>query len=422
MQLEMFEELPESKIKLEDLFQAYFDCRVHKRNTGSALKFEADYESQLVRLWEEINDGTYKIGQSVAFIVHKPVQREIFAANFRDRIVHHLVINKINDLIEQCFIDDSYSCRKGKGSLYGVHKIRDYIRECSENYTKDCYILKMDVQAFFMSIDKDILCRNLLKMLKARYHAPDRDIIFNLVRMIIYNAPQNGCIIKGSKRNWDGLPAGKSLFGCKKNKGMPIGNLTSQIFANFYMSGLDTYITQECGVRYYGRYVDDFVLIHRDKAFLQEMKLKIEKYLQNKLHLHLHPKKFYLQHYSKGVKFIGSVIKPHREYIANRTKGNFCAKVRMYNAMEEEVRKNPEAYTDNFMASINSYLGFMKHYKTYRIRKSVLEKLSDFWRTVYYSYNTYQKVVVKQKYKSNVVNLKNYRAVKKKDFEDFPPL
>ena len=409
MQLEMFEELPESKIKLEDLFQAYFDCRVHKRNTGSALKFEADYESQLVRLWEEINNGTYKIGQSVAFIVHKPVQREIFAANFRDRIVHHLVINKINDLIEQCFIDDSYSCRKGKGSLYGVHKIRDYIRECSENYTKDCYILKMDVQAFFMSIDKDILCRNLLKMLKARYHAPDRDIIFNLVRMIIYNAPQNGCIIKGSKRNWDGLPPGKSLFGTKKNKGMPIGNLTSQIFANFYMDAFDKFVKNELKAQYYGRYVDDFVIVHRDKQFLVDIQEKLRRFMVEKLSLRLHPRKVYLQHYSKGVKFIGAVIKPGRVYIGNRTKGNLYQKMREFNRLAESNKSYSEQ-AEHFVSSINSYLGFMVHYSTYKIRhKMIWENISPRWWPLIYTYSNAQKIVLKKDWTPRVKYLKQMR-------------
>lgn len=412
MQLEMFEDLDPAKIKLEDLFQAYFDCRIHKRNTASALIFEANYESQLVKLCDEINSGNYHIGQSVAFIVNKPVKREVFAANFRDRIVHHLVINKINHLLEKAFIDDCYSCRVNKGTLFGIHKIRDYMKECSEGYTKQCYILKLDVQAFFMSIDKNILYAQLLKFLRQYYNEPDKVLILELLKKIVYNCPQYNCVIKGKRSNWDGLPHSKSLFYCKKNKGLPIGNLTSQIFANFYMAGLDNFITRECGVKYYGRYVDDFVLIHPDKAFLLEMKGKIDKYLRNKLHLNIHPKKIYLQPFSKGVKFIGAVIKPDREYVSNRTKGNFYEKVHMFNDLLKKENLDMAVWSEKLVSSMNSYLGHMKHYKTYNIRVKVLNMLDNVWKATYYTYNTYQKIILKNKHRAKNINYQKYKQEK----------
>ena len=137
---------PQGEITVEDIFKAYYECRKHKRNTANALKFELNYEGNLMQLRDEINAGSYRVGRSVAFIVDKPVKREIFAGDFRDRIVHHLLINKTEHLFEKEFIHDSFSCRKGKGTLCGVKRLNRFIRTCSENYTKHCYVLKLDIQ------------------------------------------------------------------------------------------------------------------------------------------------------------------------------------------------------------------------------------------------------------------------------------
>jgi len=159
LQLELF---PSSApIPLVDLFEAYEGCRRHKRNTANAIAFELDYEQNLVELCEEINNGIYQPGKSIAFIVDRPVKREIFAADFRDRVVHHLIINKLNALFEKEFIGDSYSCRKGKGTHKGIKRLDGFIRQCSQNYSRDCWILKLDIKGFFMSIDRQRLYHRL---------------------------------------------------------------------------------------------------------------------------------------------------------------------------------------------------------------------------------------------------------------------
>ena len=162
-QLSLFGNAPKEKpqIELQELFEAYYSCRKNKRNTTNALSFEIDYESKLIQLCNEINNGNYQIGKSIAFIVNKPVKREIFAADFRDRIVHHLLINKLNPLFEQEFINDSYGCRVNKGTHFGIKRVDQFIRKCSQNYIKDCYVLKLDIQGFFMHINKDILWEKL---------------------------------------------------------------------------------------------------------------------------------------------------------------------------------------------------------------------------------------------------------------------
>jgi len=378
MQLDIFERAG-AIMSCGDLFEAYFECRKNKRNTANAQIFETDYEHNLVKLCEEINNGTYKLGRSIAFVVDKPVKREIFAADFRDRVVHHWLIKKLNPYFEKQFIYDSYSCRDGKGTHFGIQRIDKFIRQCSKNYSSDCYILKLDLQGFFMSINKNTLFAKLLKFINKNYHHADKILIVELCYKVIFYDSTNNCIIKGNKSDWNDLPQTKSLFHSSPNCGLPIGNLTSQVFANFYMDSFDHYVKHDLGIRYYGRYVDDFVIVHESKEFLKELMPKLSEFLQTNLYATIHPKKIYLQHYSKGVQFLGTIILPHRIYIANRTKGNF------YNAIEKQNKiarhhKPTKEEQSAFQSSMNSYLGIMKHYKTYKLRKQMLFKnLSGWW-------------------------------------------
>lgn len=365
------------EIALEDVFQAYYECREHKRRTVNALAFELDFERELIRLWREINSGKYKIGRSIAFVVQEPVQREVFAADFRDRIVHHLLIDKLNPLFEADFCGQSYSCRVGRGVLYGVESIAAALKSCSEGYTRDCWILKLDIRSFFMSIDKTVLYQMLHAFISERYGGSDKHIVLRLVKQIVFYSPEEHCVIKGQRSDWNGLPCHKSLFWSSSRCGLPIGNLTSQIFANFYLNRLDKFVTEELGFEYYGRYVDDFVLIHRDKKVLLEVRRKIGDFLRQKLKLQLHPQKFYLQHYRKGVRFIGAFIKPNRIYIGNRTKHNLYQKI--YALLPRLAGSLTQLFENlsAFASSINSYLGFMRHYSTYNLRMKILRLLDS---------------------------------------------
>ena len=399
MQLSIFDTLHKEKpkIELEEIFEAYFNCRSNKRNTANAIAFEVDYESNLVQLCNEINNETYQIGRSIAFIVDKPVKREIFAADFRDRVVHHLIIGKLNHLFEKQFIHDSYSCRVGKGTHFGIQRIDKFIRQCSANYTKDCYILKLDLQGFFMSISKNILFAKIEQFINEKYQSTDKDLILKLCKQVIFNDPTKNCIIKGNKSDWNALPSTKSLFHSKPNCGLPIGNLTSQVFANFYMDSFDHFVKHDLKIRYYGRYVDDFVIVHEDKGYLKKVIPILSEYLQTVLQVTIHPKKIYLQHNSKGVKFLGTVIKPNRIYIANRTKGNF------YNAIEKQnniVRDHKPTKEEKaaFLSCMNSYLGIMKHYKSYKLRKRMIfKRLSGYWFNHVYLSGGIAKFILKER-------------------------
>ncbi len=398
-----FEKYKNPPVSLEEVFEAYFNCRKNKRRTCNALAFETNFEESLIALWKEIISGKYQPGRSIAFIVTRPVQREVFAADFRDRVVHHLIAAKIMPLLEAEFISDTFSCREGKGTMYGIKQIAAFIAECSENYTRDCYILKMDIQSFFMSMDKRVLYDKLAVLLDEKYDGRDKELLKELIYKTVFNNPEDNCVIKGKRSDWNGLPPSKSLFHVAKTKGLPIGNLTSQLFANYYLNGFDHFVREECGASYYGRYVDDFVIVHHDKRFLLELIPKLKTYLKTNLLLTLHPRKIYLQHYSKGVKFIGSVVKPGREYVANRTKGNFYEKLQMFNRLAQEDRRYVKNNAEYFASSINSYLGFMIHYSSYKIRrKMLLNNMAPAWKEVIELDDRMTKVKLKRKYKENV--------------------
>ena len=378
MQLDLFNHIDYPQLT-EELFSAYFDCRKNKRNTLNALKFEKHLEQNVFKLIDEIYELKYQLGRSIAFIVNKPVKREIFAADFRDRVVHHWLINKLNPLFEKVFIKDSYACRVGKGTHYGVKRADAFIKACSENYTNDCYILKLDILGFFMHINRKLLYSTLDKFIHQHYTQPDKALVLKITQKIIFNQPTQNCIIKGNKKDWDGLPKNKSLFHSPPDCGLPIGNLTSQVFANFYMHQFDAFVTKELGLKYYGRYVDDFVIVHPDKDYLKSLIPQLSDFLLSNLQLTLHPKKIYLQHYSKGVKFLGTVIKPNRIYIANRTKGNFYNAIEKQNKIIQDHKPTKEDKA-SFLSSMNSYLGIMKHYKSYKLRKRMIfKRLSGYW-------------------------------------------
>lgn len=383
-------------ITFEEIVKAYLDCRKNKRNTKQQLEFELNLWDNLYDIYIHLNKLDYTFDKSIAFVVSRPVYREVFAALFRDRIIHHILYNRINDVFEKyVFIDDCYACRVGKGTLYGIRRCYNKIKECSSNYNEDCYVLKCDLKSFFMSIDKTLLYGNIKSILCKFGDFSENDMYFNdyLLKLIIFNCPQNNCIIRGSKKMWSKLPKDKSLFYTDNNHGIPIGNLMSQILANVYLSKLDNYIINELGFKYYGRYVDDFFIIDKNKDKMLSSIPMIRNFLLKILKIRLHPKKIYLQNYKKGLNFIGAVLKPNRVYISNRTKGNF------YNALKN-LNDNFE-YSDKFLISalctINSYLGIMVKFNTYKIRRRLLiSKSFKNLNKLFYHKNRYKKVALKK--------------------------
>lgn len=359
---------------IEDLFRAYYDARRHKRNTINQLEFELEWEKSLFRLCDEIRNRRYVPERSVAFIIEKPVKREVFCADFRDRVVHHLLYNYLNPVLDRRFINDSYSCRVGRGTHYGQRRLQQALRGCTDNFRKEAWVLKLDIQGYFMSINRQLLyeklCRHLAKP-SANWEGVDKGLVHYLVRQIVFNNPVEGCRIKGHLADWDGLPPSKSLFRSDTGCGLPIGNLTSQLFSNVYLHDFDTWMKHHHHLEYYGRYVDDFYVVHRDKAFLCRLIGEIRAYLQRELGLVLHPLKIYLQRVEQGVSYLGVVLKPYYRMVGRRTKSNFYAVVRKWNERfccpEESTREEREL----FVARMKSYLGCLKHCDSMNLQREI---------------------------------------------------
>lgn len=383
---------------LEDVFDAYFKCRIRKRNSCNAIEFEADYERKCIDLWQEINSRTYHPSRSIAFVVTKPVRREVFAADFRDRVVHHLIAGRIEPLFERQFIHDAYSTRKKKGTLYGIQRLEYFIRSCSEDYTKDCYVMKIDIQSFFMSIPKDKLYQKVERFLKLRYEGADLPLLLYLLRETVFNCPEKNCVRKSDRSEWDGLPPGKSLFYTDGNRGLPIGNLTSQLLAQFYLDELDHLVTEQWGVKYYGRYVDDMVLVHPLKKHLLEVRSRIARWLEWN-GLKLHPNKMYLQHYTKGVLFIGGMVLPGRKYIGKRTVGECYEAIDRQNRLAARYPDYVRTHGEEFVSTVNSYLGVMRHFASFSLRQKLMKRVgSEWWKIVWFAGHI-EKVVLKTAYK-----------------------
>ena len=388
-------------VTTEGMLEAYFDCRRSKRRTASAIVYEMNYESNLIALRDSINTRTYQPGKSICFVVTHPRYREVFAASFEDRIVHHYIALRLEPLFELVFSPRTFNCRKGKGQLYGVKMLESDIKEASNNYTTDCYIMKLDLQGFFMSIDKALLARMIDKFIIKYYKGSDIDDLRYLCQVVILHCPEKNCERHSPLEMWEHLPANKSLFTNGEGKGVAIGNLFSQLFANFLLNELDWYI-EELGIKYHGRYVDDFYCIHKDKQVLLSAVPKIRAKLAE-LGLSLNPKKFYFQHYTKGVEFTGAVVKPYRTYCCNRVLTNFIAAVRKLNRS-----KNIEDAT-HAVCSINSYLGLLRQSNEYAQRLKILKMIEPRAYKWIYIKGHYEVLCIKNQYKRNYMTQKRIR-------------
>lgn len=255
---------------LSDLSQAYFDARRHKRSRHYQRTFEARTDENLSALCGELYSRCYQAGPSTCFLVKDPKLREVFAAQFRDRIVHHLYYNYTHKMLERTFIADSYSCIKGRGTHYGIDRLAHHIRQVSENWHSPCYVLKMDIKGYFMHINRERLLQITLRQLRRlsprrmcmgsqhRWRdCVDMDFLEWLSSEIIMLDPTVGCKVQGNPEEWSNLPHDKSLFHSPQGCGLPIGNLTSQLFSNVYLNELDQFMKRRLHCRHYGRYVDD---------------------------------------------------------------------------------------------------------------------------------------------------------------------
>lgn len=385
-----------------DVYAAYLDCKKRKSKSIHYAQFAANEAANIYDLWKDLNERTYTIGYSDAFCVTRPKVREVFAAQFRDRIVHHLVMLRLLPIFEAAFINDTYNCRVGKGTDYGIRRVARFMEKHPQGW-----VLKCDIKCFFMTIDKQRLADMLARFIAERYQGEDKEPIQWLVRMIVLHRPELRCIRKGDVHLWDVLPAGKTLFGTGGKTGLAIGNLTSQIFANYYLLPLDQWLANVPGVEY-GRYVDDFVLIADSVDRLKGLLPQIRTFLRERLAIELHPSKVYLQPVRHGVKFLGSAIKQGRIYAGNRTVGNIKTLVSEY----AEIR-NKERYIEKFAQRYNSYMGYLIHRNTYGIRWAVWNMVDEQTRKYVYLAGNLAVMQVRSEYKERNKLLKQYSHGKK---------
>jgi RNA-directed DNA polymerase len=325
---------------LEELAVAYFDCRKSKRNTPSALAFEQNLERNLIQLHDDLLDGSYKPGRSICFVVTRPKAREVWAADFRDRVVHHLLYNKISPRFYASFIADSCACIPGRGTMYAAQRLEAKIRSATQNWSKPAWYLKCDLANFFVAIDKSIV----LGQLAARVTEP---WWMALAETILMHDPRLDYELRGAPALLERVPPHKRLANQPAALGLPIGNLSSQFFANVYLDALDQHVKHQLRARHYIRYVDDFILLHDSPQWLNEAHAEINRFLPAVLRANLNPSKTILQPVDRGVDFVGHVIKP------------WCSRTRR-RTVSEATRRIASMPAADVFASANSYFGLLR--------------------------------------------------------------
>ncbi|KVU22282.1 reverse transcriptase [Burkholderia ubonensis] len=297
-------------------------------------------ERNLRRLYDELAEGSYMPGRSKCFVITRPKPREVWAAAFRDRIVHHLLYNKIGPRFERSFIADSCACIKGRGTLYAAHRLETKVRSITQNWSRRAFYLKCDLANFFVSIDKQILLDLLLAKISEPFWRA-------LTERVLMHDPRDDFEYHGDPAMMQLVPPHKRLMEQAPHLGLPIGNLSSQFFANVYLDVLDQRAKHVLGARHYIRYVDDFVFLHDSPARLNEMLADVTAFLPARLGVRLNPRKTILQPIDRGVDFVGQVIKPWRRSTRKRTRN-------------EALRRIADTAPGDLMQVANSYFGLMR--------------------------------------------------------------
>lgn len=314
----MFEKI----ISLENLFDAWTEFKKEKAGKSDVAEFEVNLEDHVFKLHEDLKHGTYKHGGYFSFFVHDPKRRHIHKASVRDRLLHHAVHRIIEPVWNKLFVFDSWSSRKNKGTHAAVKRLHKLGLKLSRNNTRVLWALKLDVRKFFDSVDHKIL----LDILRKR--TPDTRLMMLIEEIIGSYSP-----------------------------GLPLGNLTSQLFANVYMNPLDQFVKHELKIVGYIRYADDFILLHSDKEFLIECLDKITRYLRDNLNLQVHPDKIVLKRYAGGVDYLGYVCFPHHRVLRTKTKR------RMFRRVNEK----------NF----TSYSGILQHCRSHKLGAALAEAVKE---------------------------------------------
>jgi len=344
--MKIYKNLFEKIISPENLFSAWDTFKSDKRNKRDVKQFEWKLEQNIFQLCRELKNKTYKHGPYIGFYIRDPKQRHIHKALVRDRVLHHAVFSVINPIFEETFISTSFSCRIGYGTHRGVAVLEKMARRIHKNETSSCFVLKCDIQKFFDSVDHRVLLSILRKRIK------DEDATWLLQEIVeSYSSPQS------------------TIF---EKKGLPIGNLTSQLFANVYMNEFDQFVKSDLKVRNYIRYTDDFVIVSESEQYLYNLIPAITDFLKTKLALEIHPQKIFICKLHRGIDFLGYIIFPNYRLIRTRTKRRIFAKLKQ-RIKEYKLGKINDITLEQ---SLQSYLGVLSHASTYSLSQQLK---NQFW-------------------------------------------
>jgi retron-type reverse transcriptase len=314
----------ESIISLENLFTAWREFRRGKRSKQDVQLFEFTLEDNLFALHEDLVSGRYQHGSYTQFHITDPKQRLISKASVRDRVLHHAIYRILYPLFDQTFVFDSYSCRKDKGTHRAFKRLVTVSRKISKNYKKPCWALKCDVRKFFNSIDHKLLSQ----LLKER-------ILDEKLLELLDSIIGSFCTAPG--------------------KGMPIGNLVSQLFVNVYLDPLDKFVQHRLRPDYFIRYADDIVILGSNPDELLGFFVEMNQFLKTKLNLSIHPSKVHLRKLTWGIDFVGYIALPHYSLPRRKTVK------RIFEKVEKALKQDGKGLEE----SLPSYLGYLSHVNAY---------------------------------------------------------
>lgn len=329
-------------ISVENLFAAWKKFSKGKRSHPDVAAFELRLEKNLFSLHERLAQGTWVNDSYVCKRIADPKPRIIHIASVRDRVLYQAVYQQLYQVFNKMFIHDSYASRVGKGTHAGVKRFAAFARKVSANYTEPAFVLKCDIRKFFDHIDHEILFSLLSRRVTA-------ERLLALLRGII------------------------SSFATAPGKGLPLGNVTSQLFANVYLNELDQFVKHALKTRYYIRYCDDFVVLESNRALFDKLVWQIQDFLQTELFLELHPNKMTIRKMRQGMDFLGYVSLPHYRVLRTRTKRRMLKRLA---ALSWSIQTK-----NDFRVAfpvIQSYLGLLIHCMGRKVR-GIAEKLFEKW-------------------------------------------
>lgn len=308
---------------LKNIYQSWFRYRKGKKPSYDLDHFQYNLEVELHGLYHDLNYGTYKHVDYRKFIVTDNKKREISVASVRDRVVHRLFYDYLVDIFDKTFVFDAWSCRKGKGLMGAIDRAQQFMRKY-----KNGFVWRADIRKFFDNVDHDILFQLLKRKIR------DGKALFLLKEII-------------------------DSFEVKESVGMPIGNLTSQIFSNIYLDELDIFIKHKMKCKAYLRYGDDFVIFSRDKDELLQIKAQTIDFIENKLKLDLHLKNNLIVETKHRLKFLGVVLYPSGRSLSKRNQGRIKTRINMRNSgsywgiiSQHETAEKVKSFQWNLLNSI----------------------------------------------------------------------